>query len=131
MLLALKKGSPTPANHAEARRNKVRSLAAWRDPDKLQGRKVREPHRRWPAGVSAAHAPGGAVDDALRGLELQQRRDKPKTLDFRCTPELQAFLERLDAWAGIYMAENNERLFKGKLPEYRDCLQRKAGYRPR
>ena len=53
-----------------------------------------------------------------------------KTLDFRCTPELQEFLGRLDEWARLYLADNSERLFKGKVPEYRPCLQKKGDYTP-
>ena len=53
-----------------------------------------------------------------------------KTLELRCTPELQTFIERIDAWALIYLADNTERLFKGKVPEYRDCLQKKGDYTP-
>jgi len=51
-----------------------------------------------------------------------------KTLDFRCTPELQEFLRRLDEWARLYLADHSERLFKGKTPEYRECLQKKGEY---
>ena len=53
-----------------------------------------------------------------------------KTIDFRCTPELEAFLERLDAWAAQYVGENSERLFKGKTPEFRNSLQKKGDYVP-
>ena len=51
-----------------------------------------------------------------------------KTLDFRCTPDLQEFLRRLDEWARLYLADNAQRLFKGKTPEYRECLQKKGEY---
>ena len=53
-----------------------------------------------------------------------------KTLDFRVTPELEEFLHRLDAWACLYLADNSERLFKGRVPEYRPCLQKKGDYTP-
>ena len=53
-----------------------------------------------------------------------------KTLDFRVTPELEEFLHRLDAWACLYLADNSERLFKGRVPEYRPCLQKKGDYAP-
>jgi len=53
-----------------------------------------------------------------------------KTLDFRCTPEMLAFFERLDSWACLYLADNNERLFKGKVPEYRSCVQQKGDHPP-
>ena len=48
------------------------------------------------------------------------------SIDFRCTPELQSFLERVDSWACIYLADHSERLFKGKVPEYRPSLQKKG-----
>ena len=35
-------------------------------------------------------------------------------IDFRCTPELQSFVECLDSWASIYLADNTDRLSKGK-----------------
>ena len=53
-----------------------------------------------------------------------------KTVDFRVTPELEEFLHRLDAWACLYLADNSERLFKGRVPEYRPCLQKKGDYTP-
>ena len=51
-----------------------------------------------------------------------------KSLELRCTPELEAFVQRLDAWARAYLQDNVERLFKGKATEYRDCLQLKGEY---
>ena len=53
-----------------------------------------------------------------------------KTLDFRITPELEEFLHRLDAWACLYLADHSERLFKGKVPEYRPCFQKKGEHTP-
>ena len=52
------------------------------------------------------------------------------SIDFRCTPELQSFLERVDSWACGYLADNSERLFKGKVPEYRPCLSKRGDYTP-
>ena len=46
-----------------------------------------------------------------------------KSLELRCSPELEAFVQRIDAWARAYLQDNAERLFKGKANEYRDCLQ--------
>ena len=51
-----------------------------------------------------------------------------KSLELRCTPELEAFVIRLDAWARAYIQDNAERLFKGKAIDYRDCLQVKGEY---
>ena len=51
-----------------------------------------------------------------------------KSLELRCTPELEAFVIRLDAWARAYIQDNAERLFKGKPIDYRDCLQLKGEY---
>ena len=51
-----------------------------------------------------------------------------KSLELRCSPELEAFVQRLDAWARAYLQDNAERLFKGKAIEYRDCLQMKGEY---
>ena len=47
-----------------------------------------------------------------------------KSLELRCTPELEAFVGRLDDWARGYLQENA--FFKGK--DYRDCLQVKGEY---
>ena len=38
--------------------------------------------------------------------------------------------KRIDSWACIYLADNSERLFKGKVPEYRPSLQKKGDYIP-
>ena len=51
-----------------------------------------------------------------------------KSLELRCTPELEAFVQRLDAWARGYLQDHADRLFKGKPIEYRDCLQLKGEY---
>ena len=51
-----------------------------------------------------------------------------KSLELRCTPELEAFVQRLDVWARGYLPDNAERLFKGKAIDYRDCLQVKGDY---
>ena len=51
-----------------------------------------------------------------------------KSLELRCTPELEAFVARLDVWARNYLQDNADRLFKGKPIEYRDCLQLKGEY---
>ena len=51
-----------------------------------------------------------------------------KSLELRCTPDLEAFVQRLDARARAYLQDNAERLFKGKAIEYRDCLQMKGEY---
>ena len=53
-----------------------------------------------------------------------------KSLAFRCTPELEQFLARLDEFMESYLREHAERLFKGRVPEYRPCLQRNQGYPP-
>ena len=53
------------------------------------------------------------------------------TTDIRCSPQLQACLEKIDAWACLYRADHRERLFKGKvLPEYRNAVHAKADYTP-
>ena len=51
-----------------------------------------------------------------------------KTLDLRVNPELYEFLRRLDEWARMYLADNAQRLFKGKTPDYRECLQKRGEY---
>ena len=51
-----------------------------------------------------------------------------KSLELRCSLELETFLQRLDAWVRAYLQDNAERLFKGKAIEYRDCLQLKGEY---
>ena len=33
------------------------------------------------------------------------------TIDFHCTPQLQTFSERLDAWASTYLVDHKERPF--------------------
>ena len=53
-----------------------------------------------------------------------------KSIDFRCTPDLEQFLSRLDGFMERYLIEHAERLFKGKTPESRQCLQRKGDYTP-
>ena len=45
-------------------------------------------------------------------------------IDFRCTEELQSFLARMDSWVASYLADNKDRLFKGKMPDYRPCLHK-------
>jgi hypothetical protein len=52
-----------------------------------------------------------------------------RSIAFRCTPELEQFVDRLDGFMAGYLREHSERLFKGKQqPEYRPCLQRKDDY---
>ena len=51
-----------------------------------------------------------------------------KSIAFRCTPELEQFLARLDEFMESYLREHAERLFKGRVPEYRPCLQRNKDY---
>jgi len=41
-----------------------------------------------------------------------QEETTRKSLELRCTPELEAFLRRLDEWAKSYLAEHGDRLFK-------------------
>jgi len=53
-----------------------------------------------------------------------------KSIDFRCTPDLEQFLLRLDGFMERYLLEHAERLFKGKNPEFRQCLQRRGDYPP-
>ena len=57
-----------------------------------------------------------------------QEETTRKSLELRCTPELEAFLRRLDEWAKGYLAEHGDRLFKNKPCEYRDCLQQRGDY---
>ena len=40
-----------------------------------------------------------------------------KSLELRCSPELAACVQRLDAWVRAYLQDNAERLFKGKSIE--------------
>ena len=51
-----------------------------------------------------------------------------KSISFRCTPELEQFFQRLDEFMEAYLREHAERLFKGKVPEYRPCLHRHDHY---
>ena len=51
-----------------------------------------------------------------------------KSLELRCSLELEAFVQRLDTWARAYLHDNAERLFKDKAIEYRGCLQLKGAY---
>ena len=53
-----------------------------------------------------------------------------KSLDLRCTPQLLVFMESLDLWASSYVAENSQRLFKGKQLEYKPCVSKKRGDYP-
>ena len=53
-----------------------------------------------------------------------------KSIDFRCTPDLEQFLSRLDGFMERYLLEHAERLFKGKTPGFRQRLQRKGDYTP-
>ena len=41
-----------------------------------------------------------------------------KALELRRSPELEACVQRLGAWARAYLQDNAERLFKGKSIEY-------------
>ena len=38
-------------------------------------------------------------------------------LDFRCTPELEEWCGKFDAWAIKYISANSERLFAKKMSE--------------
>ena len=57
-----------------------------------------------------------------------QEETTRKSLELRCTPELEAFLRRLDERAKGYIAEHGDRLFKNKPCEYRECLQQRGDY---
>ena len=46
-----------------------------------------------------------------------------KSLELRRTPEIEAFVQILDAWVRGYLPDNAERLCKGIAIDDRDCLQ--------